>query len=434
MQNSPGLLSSDRFLAVTTLSFDIAGLELFLPLISGAQVILASRQIGSDGRSIIRRIAEKDVTVMQATPATWRLMLEAGWKGTPGMKVLCGGEAFPRELANQLVPLAGSVWNMYGPTETTIWSAVSRVDCGESSVALGQPIGNTQLYVLDRLQQPVPIGVPGELYIGGAGVARGYFRSPDLTAERFVPDPFRPVSGARIYRTGDLVRRRREGNLEFLGRLDNQVKVRGFRIELGEIETVLAKHPDIRECVVDAREDASGMKRLICYVVADESKKLASSGLRAWLGRMLPDYMVPSLFVFLSSLPRTPNQKIDRKALPEPDADNLGRKTKYVAPRTAREEQLEAICKEVLHLERVSAVESLFDLGADSIHLFQIIARAARHGTSINPQQLLRLRSIAALGAELDQSKNEAANDDERASDIKPAPREKYRVRLTTKV
>lgn len=432
MQRAPGLVPEDRLLAVTTLSFDIAGLELFLPLITGAQVILASRETCSDGRLLLKRIAEKGATAMQATPATWRLMFEAGWKGTPGLKALCGGEAFPRDLANQLAPLVSSVWNMYGPTETTIWSATSRVEAGEGPVLIGGPIGNTQFYVLDPLQQPVPNGVPGELYIGGDGVAAGYYKRPDLTAERFLPDPFRADSGARLYRTGDLVRYRHSGELEFLGRLDNQVKVRGFRIELGEIEMALAKHAAVREGVVAAREDSTGTKRLIGYVVCAESKQPTPAELRAWVGRTLPEYMIPSLFVFLSELPRTPNGKIDRKALPEPDSSNLGRPSASVAPRTPREEQLEGICKEVLRLERVSVVDSLFDLGADSIHLFQIIARAAKSGMTIKPQQLLKLRTIAALSAELetaDQGVNVAPS-----SEIKAVSRDKYRVRLTSKV
>jgi len=432
MRRVPGLASEDRLLAVTTLSFDIAGLELFLPLIAGAQVILANRETCSDGRLLVKRITEKGVTVMQATPATWRLMLEAGWKGSPSLKVLCGGEAFPRDLANQLVPLVSSVWNMYGPTETTIWSATSPVETGEGPVLIGGPIGNTQFYVLDASQQPVPTGVPGELYIGGDGVAAGYYKRPDLTAERFIPDPFRANSGARLFRTGDLARYRHTGELEFLGRLDNQVKIRGFRIELGEIEMALAKHPAVREGVVAAREDSSGMKRLIGYVVSGETRPTTAE-LRAWVGHTLPEYMIPSLFVFLSALPRTPNGKIDRKALPEPDSSNLGRQSALVAPRTPREEQLIAICKDVLRLDRVSAVDSLFDLGADSIHLFQIIARAAKLGMTIKPQQLLTLRTIAALGAELDAVAGQSVSA-EPSTEIKPVSRDKYRVRLTSKV
>ena len=434
MQQAPGLVAEDRLLAVTTLSFDIAGLELFWPLITGAQVILANRETCSDGRLLVKRIMEKGITAMQATPATWRLMLEAGWKGMPGLKALCGGEAFPRDLANRLVPLVSSVWNMYGPTETTIWSATSRVQVGEGPVLIGGPIANTQFYVLDSLQQPVPAGVPGELYIGGDGVATGYYKRPDLTTERFIPDPFSADSAARLYRTGDLVRYRHTGELEFLGRLDNQVKVRGFRIELGEIEMALAKHPAVRECVVAARDDSSGLKRLIGYVVCGDAKRPTTSELRAWVGRSLPEYMIPSLFVFLSELPRTPNGKIDRKALPEPDPSNLGRQSISIAPRTEREAQLEVICKEVLRLDQVSVVDSLFDLGADSIHLFQIIARAAKLGMAFKPQQVLQLRTIAALAAELDTAANQGSSDQEESSEIKPVSRDQYRVRLTSKV
>jgi acyl-CoA synthetase (AMP-forming)/AMP-acid ligase II/acyl carrier protein len=426
MQQAPGLTAGDRLFAVTTLSFDIAGLELFLPLISGAEVILASRETTIDGRLVLKALAEHGVTVMQATPATWRLMLEAGWKGTPGLKILCGGEALPRDLANQLVECGASVWNMYGPTETTIWSSTSRVEEGSAPVTIGPPIGNTQFYVLDHLSRPLPIGVPGELYIGGDGVARGYYKRPDLTAERFVADPFRP--GSRLYRTGDLVRYRADGRIEFLGRLDNQVKVRGFRIELGEIETVLASHPSVREVVAMAREDRPGDARLVAYLVAEAGDQPSPSALRAWVGRALPEYMVPSLFVFLPEFPHTPNGKVDRKQLPAPDAKQSAPMAEHVAPSTPLEEKLAAICAEVLHLEKVSCQTSLFDLGADSIHLFQIIARASRAGVVITPQQILRLRTVAAIAAALaEQAVSEAAP---ARDEIRAVSRERYRVNV----
>jgi acyl-coenzyme A synthetase/AMP-(fatty) acid ligase len=261
-------------------------------------------------------------TVMQATPATWRLLLEAGWTTTPRLKILCGGEALPRDLADELV-IRGEVWNMYGPTETTIWSATSRVEPGDEPVTLGPPICNTQFYVLDKNSQVLPIGVAGELYIGGDGVARGYYNKPELTAERFAPDPFSRNPAARLYKTGDLVRYRPDGRLEFLGRLDNQVKVRGFRIELGEIESALARHSAVRECVVVAQEEEPGVKRLVAYLVADDNQKPASDDLRRCVATHLPEYMVPSIFVFVPSLPRTPNGKVDRKALASLDVQNI---------------------------------------------------------------------------------------------------------------
>ena len=427
MANKPGLTARDRLLAVTTLSFDIAGLELFLPLVVGAQVVVAGKEATVDGSLLLKLASASGATVMQATPATWRLMLEAGWNGAPALKILCGGEALPRELANQLVA-CGEVWNMYGPTETTIWSATSRVEAGAGPVTIGPPIQNTQFYVLDKQNQPLPIGVPGELHIGGDGVARGYFKRPELTAERFVPDPFSSAPNRKLYKTGDLVRYRTDGQLEFLGRLDNQVKVRGFRIELGEIESALAKVPGVRESVVLAREDEPGMKHLVAYIAADQLQKLEIADLRSFVGRSLPDYMIPSVFVFLAEMPRTPNGKIDRQALPAPDSENIGSGAAFVAARNSQEEKLAAICAEVLHLDRVSVLDSLFDLGADSIHLFQIIARAGRAGILMSPQHVLRLQTVAAIAAEIDAAGGQAPRD----SEIRKAPREQYRMHPAT--
>lgn len=269
MKEEPGIEPDDVLVAVTTISFDIAGLELFLPLIAGARVVIASRETATDGNALSELVEGCGASLMQATPATWRLLLEAGWKGSKSFKLLCGGEALPRDLANQLLERSESLWNMYGPTETTIWSSISRIGTTEGPVDLGHPIGNTQLHVLDENLQLVPVGVPGELHIGGDGLARGYFNRPDLTAEKFIPDPFAKRGGARLYKTGDLVRRNADGDLEFLGRIDHQVKIRGYRIELGEIETALAAHPSVSAAVVTAHEFAPGDKRLAAYVVAE---------------------------------------------------------------------------------------------------------------------------------------------------------------------
>ncbi len=246
MQREPGLAPSDVLLSVTTLSFDIAGLELFLPLMVGARVVIAPRHIAIDGIALSRALESSGITVMQATPATWRMLVDAGWLGNKALKILCGGEALPRPLADALLGRVAEVWNLYGPTETTIWSTLHRVGPHTGPVPIGRPISNTRVYVLDRLGHPVPIGVVGELYIAGEGVARGYLNRPELTAERFLPDPFTGDAGARMYRTGDLVRYSEDGSLEFLGRTDHQVKVRGYRIELGEIEAALGRFPGIR--------------------------------------------------------------------------------------------------------------------------------------------------------------------------------------------
>jgi amino acid adenylation domain-containing protein len=427
MRETPGLDDRDRLLAVTTLSFDIAALELFLPLISGAHLILASRETAQDPRLLMKLMEESKATVMQATPATWRLLLEVGWAGQSALRMLCGGEALPRLLANELLQ-RGELWNMYGPTETTIWSATSRVEASEGPVTIGPPICNTCFYVLDTKQQPVPIGVPGELYIGGDGVAKGYFKNPQLTAERFIADPFSKTADDRLYKTGDLVRYRPDGRLEFLGRLDNQVKVRGFRIELGEIESVLSRHPDLRECVVAAQQDEPGSNRLVAYCVPQEPQKCSSEDLRNWVAASLPEYMIPSIFVFMPALPHTPNGKVDRKSLVRLDALNLPEQNLFIAPRNATEAKLAGVCAEVLHLERVSVHDSLFDLGADSIHLFQIIARAAQAGITLAPQQILRLRTVAALAAESGASASENGGPKHKLERIARVSREQYQL------
>jgi amino acid adenylation domain-containing protein len=375
MRQQPGLREHDVLLAVTTLSFDIAALEVFLPLIVGARVVLASRAVATDGRQLLQTLADSQATVMQATPATWRLLLEAGWAGSPQLTVLCGGEALPRELAQPLLARAAAVWNLYGPTETTIWSAVAQVAPGDGPVPIGRPIANTQVYLLDPHLQPVPIGVPGELYIGGHGVARGYLNRPELTAERFIVDPFRDEPQARLYKTGDLARYRPDGTLEFLGRLDQQVKLRGFRIELGEIEAVLTQHTAVRESVVLAREDAPGARGLVAYIVPRQAPPPTTRELRSFLQAKLPNYMVPSTFVMLAALPLTPNGKVDRRALPVPDQERPLLEEAFVAPRTPVEEALAGIWADVLGLTQVGIHDHFLELGGHSLLATQVIAR-----------------------------------------------------------
>jgi amino acid adenylation domain-containing protein len=275
MRVSPGMTAQDTLLSVTTSSFDIFGLELWLPLTTGSKVVIAPQELGMEGGELAKLIDASGVTVMQATPSTWRILLESGWEGNQRLKILCGGEAWPEELATQLLSKCHSLWNMYGPTETTIWSAVYQV-LPDKPILIGSPVANTQFYVVDRHLQLVPAGVPGELLIGGDGLAQGYLRRPELTAEKFIADPFSQNAHARLYRTGDLVRRLPNGNLEFLSRLDHQVKVRGFRIELGEIEAVLRQHPAVRQTAVVAREDTPGDKRLVAYLVANPEYQAGS--------------------------------------------------------------------------------------------------------------------------------------------------------------
>jgi amino acid adenylation domain-containing protein len=376
MSVEPGLGEQEVLLAVTTLSFDISVLELFLPLTVGARVVIVSREVATDGASLGAEVEAAQVTVMQATPATWQLLKESGWQGSRHLKILCGGEALTSDLADHLLEMGASVWNLYGPTETTVFSTAYHVKSRRTPVSIGGPIANTEVYVLNAARQTVPIGVPGELYIGGAGLARGYLNRPELTAEKFVADPFSNRPGARLYRTGDQVRWRADGNLEFLGRLDHQVKLRGFRIEPVEIETALTGQPHVTQSVVLVREDRPGDQRLVAYVVLRESAtEQTVSGLRQSLREKLPEYMVPSAFVILDALPLTPNGKVDRKALPVPEVNHLEPAQACVAPRTCVEEQLATIWREVLGVDRIGIRDNFFERGGHSL----LATRLASH-------------------------------------------------------
>ena len=361
MRERPGLAADDVLVAVTTLSFDIAGLELYLPLITGAQVVIAPQQVAADPRRLAALIAESAATVVQATPTTWRMLIDAGWPGRAGLKALCGGEALPAVLAQQLLERGLELWNMYGPTETTIWSSVARVATGEPPT-IGRPIANTRFYVVDRHLRLVPIGVAGELLIGGDGVARRYRDRADLTAERFVDDPFDAHRG-RVYRTGDQMRFRIDGTLEFLGRLDHQVKVRGHRIELGEIETALDSHPDVRQAVALLHKDENDDKRLVAYVVAEPGRDPTQDALRHHMAAILPTYAVPSTIVRLDGFPHTPNGKVDLRALPHPEIARADLGSRYVAPSTPMEEALASIWRELLPIDQVGASDDFFAIG-----------------------------------------------------------------------
>ncbi|WP_369185675.1 amino acid adenylation domain-containing protein [Streptomyces sp. Y1] len=401
MRERPGLTAEDTLLAVTTFSFDISGLEILLPLVTGARVVLAEREVAADGGRLAHALDSCGATVLQATPATWRMLLDAGWAPRPGLRALAGGEALPAELAGRLRAGGMPVWNMYGPTETTIWSSVALV--GDGPVTLGEPIANTELQVLDAAGAPVPLGVPGELCIGGDGLARGYLGRPDLTAQKFVPHPFPGNAGERLYRTGDLVRRRPDGAVEFLGRLDHQVKLRGFRIELGEIESVLAGLPRVRQAVVVVREDTPGDQRLVAYLCGDEPA--AERGgheheahLRAALRERLPAYMVPSAFVLLDALPLTPNGKIDRRALPAPEGCRAALRAPYVAPRTAQERTLCELFAQVLQVTEVGVEDDFFDLGGHSLLATRLIARIREAlGTELQVRTLFHHPTPAGL-------------------------------------
>jgi len=375
MRTLLGVTDRDIFAAVTTLSFDIAAMEIYLPLLQGARVEVISRAVASDAHRLAEHLARGGVTFLQATPATWRLLLEGGWEGLGSLTMLCGGESLPRDLAERLAPKGAALWNLYGPTETTIWSSSAKVEVEDGPVPIGKPISNTQVYVLDARFRPVPVGVTGELYIGGAGLARGYLSRPALTAEQFVPDPFGETKGGRLYRTGDLARWRPDGRLECLGRVDHQVKIRGYRVELGEIEAALAKQPAVREVVVVARHHSAGEKILVAYLVPRSGLELIATDLRRALGEALPDYMVPSAFVSLDALPLTPNGKVDRKALPDPDQSRIVSGNIYVPPRGPIEESLVAIWGELLGRDRIGVHDNFFDLGGYSLVATRLVAR-----------------------------------------------------------
>jgi amino acid adenylation domain-containing protein len=403
MQADPGLTTEDTLVAVTTLAFDIAGLELYLPLISGARLVLASRETTVDGPELLALLRQNQATVMQATPATWRLLLDAlAAEETKELqlKVLCGGEALPGSLAAELEQtFKGAVYNLYGPTETTIWSATHKVNDADAAipiVSLGRPIANTQLYLLDEVLQPVPVGVPGDLYIGGAGVARGYFRRPRLTAERFIPDPFSAEAGSRLYRTGDVARYLSNGDIEYLGRADYQVKVRGFRIELGEVEAALRSQPGVQDAVamIDGQVETT---RLLGYVIAGPDESIDVNAMRQQLRQTLPEYMVPSSIQILAAWPLTPNGKLDRKALPAPDFVST---STYRAPRTPREETLCAFFAEVLGVERVGIDDNFFELGAHSLMAARLVSRLRSvFGVELAVRSLFDAPTVAELNA-----------------------------------
>lgn len=404
MKTLPGIGADDVLLAVTTLSFDIAGLELYLPLIAGGRVKILNAEAAMDGKRLRQEIAA-GVTIMQATPTTWLLLLEAGWQGKQDLKILCGGEALVPELARRLVGKSHSLWNMYGPTETTIWSALERVEQVGSRVSIGKPIANTDVYILDEKLEAVPFGTAGELCIGGDGLARGYWKKPELTAEKFIPHPSSKQRGARLYRTGDLARFTPEGKLECLGRIDLQVKVRGFRIELGEIEAALSECEGVEQAAVVARDIQAGEKQLVAYVVSRsgmEHDQEFLPRLRTYLREKLPEYMVPAQFMFLEALPLTPNGKIDRRALPAPPAK--AKTEKDDEQRTPVQELTAGIWQDVLQVPHVGLTENFFELGAHSLLATRVISRIrAVFGVELPLRVLFETPTVTQLAARIEQ-------------------------------
>lgn len=385
VQSKPGITPDDRLLAITTISFDIAGLELFLPLITGAELVISDLETARDGRLLLDILEEKNITIMQATPSTWRMMLDSGWEKKYPIKIFCGGEPLPPHLANQLLDKASELWNMYGPTETTIYSIIKQIHKDDKVITIGFPINNTQVYLFNENEVLVPDGEPGEIYIGGAGVSAGYLNQPHLTDERFVKDPFSKVPGAKLYRTGDLGKYIDNKDIEYLGRIDQQVKIRGHRIELGEIENVLSQHPMVKQSVVLAREDYADDKRLAAYIilnapiavevyqnVLDVPKSLTES-FKEILKQNLPEYMIPNDYVVLEAFPLTPNHKIDKKQLPKPIQKSAPLHISQL-PKNENERIVSTIFSRALGLRNISIHDDFFDLGGNSLSAVKIMA------------------------------------------------------------
>ena len=398
MRRVPGISAEDRLVAVTTLSFDIAFMEMMLPLSVGAEVVIADHDDVRDGAALRKLVETSKATMMQATPAGWRILVESGWTGHAGFRAVSGGEPLPVDLAEALLSRCGEVWNGYGPTETTVYSTYWRVAEPRAGIFIGRPIANTAVYILDELRAPCPLGVPGEIYIGGDGVTLGYLNRPELDAERFLPDSFSGQAAARMYRTGDRGRWLANGMLEHLGRLDFQVKVRGYRIELGEIESVLADVADVVRAVVVAREDRPGDVRLVAYVVAREGVTLDEDILLTQLRQRLPEYMLPQHLVQLAAIPLLPNGKVDRKALPAPVVQSIAANTARLAPRNDDELRVATAMEAVLALPGLDVRDDFFALGGHSLLAAQLTARLNREfGITLSFRTLFDAPTIAGL-------------------------------------
>ncbi|WP_052405758.1 hybrid non-ribosomal peptide synthetase/type I polyketide synthase [Paraburkholderia heleia] len=442
MAHAPGFTVRDSIVAVTTFSFDISGLELFLPLIAGGRTFIAGHAEVRTGFELVTRLKEEAATVLQATPSLWRMLLEAGFKAPKGFKILCGGEPLPRDLADELLATGAEVWNLYGPTETTIWSSASRV-MANAPVVIGAPLANTDLHVLTDDLHLAPEGVSGELWIGGEGLAKGYFNRPDLTDAAFRSVAIEGAAPRRLYRTGDLAKRLADGSLQHLGRRDQQIKLRGFRIEIEDIEATLRRAPGVAAAAV-ALHTVGDSPRLVGYLVGTGSDKPDQSAVAAYAAGQLPSYMVPTLWMTLDALPQTPNGKLDRKALPVPTADMVAAPVrqphaalKVVPPApmpvesaavepqpgepaqivvaqaapvalTPTQSTIAAIWGDVLGLQQVGIDQKFFSLGADSLQLFRIVARMNERGLGVDARQLMKNVTIEQLAASLDGTQTDA--------------------------
>jgi amino acid adenylation domain-containing protein len=395
----PGMNESTVLLSLASIAFDISTQELFQPLMTGATVVIASEEMTTNPLLIIETISRQHVNMLQATPATWQLLLDAGWSGKPDLKALCGGDVMTRKMADQLLGRVGSLWNMYGPTETTVWCSFCQIQNDNKPITIGRPIGNVQIYILDRYLQLVPVGVIGELHIAGEGLARSYLNSPELTNEKFIPDFISAKTGARLYKTGDLARYLPDYNIEILGRMDDQVKVQGHRMELGEITSVLMQHPSVNDGIVITRTETSGDKRLVAYYVPKNGQSPDLAELREFIGKKLPAYMIPSFFISMDCLPLTPNGKIDRKSLPVPEDNSTH--SGYIAPRNEEEQILAKIWSNALGIERVGVQDNFFDLGGASMQSIEIVAKANMCGFRLSVENIFEFQTIAELAAKI---------------------------------
>ncbi len=406
MAETPGLDADDVLLAITTLSFDISVLELFLPLIVGGTTVLANASDASEGARLSQLMTEHSVTVMQATPGTWRLLLASGWEGDRSLKALCGGEAFPADLKAPLLQRVSTLWNMYGPTETTIWSTCGELTAAQSEITVGKPIANTQCYVLDDEGRPCAPGVAGELNIGGLGVSKGYFEQADLTAKAFVNNPFSP-SHSIMYRTGDLAQWTSDGHIEVKGRIDSQVKIRGFRIELGEIETHMNELDSVHQCVATVREDRPGDQRLVAYVVFNDGGELSVVEMRKYLRQFLPGYMIPQHLIPIEAIPTTLNGKINRAALPKPkSSQSIPVDSGPAMAGSATEQWLLATLRELIGLEHINLDDGFFDVGGNSMMAADLIQRAKTEMDMDIPLSAMALQSISQIAKQYGPDRN----------------------------
>lgn len=406
MAECPGLSADDVLLAITTLSFDISVLELFLPLIVGGTTVLTTATDASEGDKLSELISTHGINVMQATPSTWRLLLASNWQGDRNLKALCGGEAFPADLKQPLLECVQSLWNMYGPTETTIWSTCGQIIADQSLITVGKPIANTQCYVVDAEGRQCGIDEEGELLIGGLGLSNGYVGQAELTEKVFVPNPFDDSPGSTVYRTGDLARWNSDGQLQIHGRIDSQVKIRGFRVELGEIETHMNELAEVKHCVASIREDRPGDQRLIAYVVQQPGRDVSMMDMRKHLQRYLPTYMIPQHLVHMDEIPTTPNGKIDRGALPSPSVSS----TELQQPDTEQRDEIEAwmaaTLVELIGLPTVGVNDNFFDIGGNSVIAADFIQRAKTEVDMDIPLSAMALQSISQIAKQYGAGKN----------------------------